>query len=208
MCFFLLRKRRKTHLQYQINSPFLALGKSAIILSKNTRTVVARIRTSPLGLLLPAVVFPASDVLRAKGRRPGERNFATADLGLGNPSILLVVCFGPRAWAPPPRGLVWPPPGLVWRPPPPGSVWPLPPRPLIMVTGWSPPARALRQRACRSPCRCGSRVSASPQNSHVLAAHATFLWDTDDEESVGDVLSIYAGFAQPAHSSTLASATT
>jgi Tfp pilus assembly protein PilF len=52
-------------------------------------------------------------------------------------------------------------------------------------------------------------AKASPQNSHVLAAHAAFLWDTDDdEEGGGDVLSSYAGFAQPAHSSTLASATT
>jgi Tfp pilus assembly protein PilF len=51
-------------------------------------------------------------------------------------------------------------------------------------------------------------AKASPQNSHVLAAHAAFLWDTDDEESGGDVLSSCAGFAQPAQSSTLASATT
>ncbi|KAG0552858.1 hypothetical protein BDA96_01G544100 [Sorghum bicolor] len=52
-------------------------------------------------------------------------------------------------------------------------------------------------------------AKASPQNSHVLAAHAAFLWDTDDdEEGGGDVLSCYTGFAQPAHSSPLASATT
>ncbi|XP_066358785.1 uncharacterized protein [Miscanthus floridulus] len=52
-------------------------------------------------------------------------------------------------------------------------------------------------------------AKASPQNSHVLAAHAAFLWDTDDdEEGGGDVLSSYVGFKQPAHSSTLASATT
>lgn len=53
-------------------------------------------------------------------------------------------------------------------------------------------------------------AKASPQNSHVLAAHAAFLWDTDDddEDGGGDVLSSYTGFAQPAHSSTLASATT